>query len=101
MMTPRRACISDLGHRGLLSWGCYQHPNATPGASQCRRGGLVPGALVLGSLEVTEVSVRWNQTITLESSGQECSLGLSICTISDPQQHLLFPWGLSEPGAGT
>lgn len=42
-----------------------------------------------------------SETITLESSGQERSLGLSIYTISDPQQHLLFPWGLSKPGAGT
>ena len=59
--------------------------HAIPGASQRHGGASVPGAVVLGSPEVTEGSARWNQRQSpLESSGQEHCLGLSISTTSDP-----------------
>ena len=58
--------------------------HAIRGASQRHGGASVPGAVVLGSLEVTEGSARWNQRQSpLESSGQEHCLGLSISTTSD------------------
>lgn len=42
-----------------------------------------------------------SETITPGVIWTGAQLGLSIGTTSDPQHHLLFPWGLSEPGVGT
>ena len=58
--------------------------HAIRGASQRHGGASVPGAVVLGSMVVTEGSARWTQRQSpLESSGQEHCLGLSISTTSD------------------